>query len=495
MVHRPPRVALAVALTLAGFAAVPRAGGAALAPRRALTVSVLHVTPALVRQTIPPTFFGINCSALWDGAQGSAASARALAQTPIKTVRFPGGIPADWYDWQDPYYKGWSRTSPLDLWRYARSFGAIHVVFGTNYQGHLPKPPGKTYAVNSPQNAAAWVAFDKARGIPADMEVGNEEDQATLHKADDPAYASYIAAFNAQARAMHAVDPHVRVLGPVGTNEYYWWGLDGLGAFLAGAGNRTGSGQVAGLSLHFYRGKNWDDAKGVAQYWLAPQGPWAAIQAALRAHDTRRLPVYITEWNLGASDNHNAFTPTLGHALAVADVLGAFASAGVAGEDYFTVHYAHGWGLLYAGPNADKNWSEDRPVDSPTPTYYALALWGHMGNHLVALAQDDDAATVLSAYATSRDDGSIQVLLINKLPTAHTVRLALEGTTAKGRHLYVYSLRGVTNAVNDLDAVYDGVRMPSPQTRLPGPRDAGRIQADGVVATVPAYSATVLDLR
>ena len=77
-----------------------------------------------VRQTIPSTFFGINYSAFWDAAQGSAASERALAQTPIRTIRFPGGAPADWYDWQQPYYKGWSSTSPKQLWTYARSFGA-----------------------------------------------------------------------------------------------------------------------------------------------------------------------------------------------------------------------------------------------------------------------------------------------------------------------------------------------------------------------------------
>src|SRR5947209_6158264 len=198
-------------------------GGRVAASSMLVTVDVRHTVHVLA-----PTFFGINDVAFW-GQGASPASARALAQTPIHAVRFPGGAPADWYDWQDPYYKGWSQTSPLQLWHYARSFGGKSVVFGTNYQGNIPNPPGQSYAANSPNNAAAWVKYNKKAGIAAAMEVGNEEDMNMLHKSDDPAYAPYINKFNEQAKAMHQVNPHVRVLGPIGTNEYYWWGLDGLG--------------------------------------------------------------------------------------------------------------------------------------------------------------------------------------------------------------------------------------------------------------------------
>lgn len=502
-------IAIAVAIVAGGWAERPRVHQLAHAWKTALMASLasavatsssagapdstpggaalIVVDPATVLRTIPAGFFGINYSAFWDAVQGSAASARALAQTPIRTVRFPGGVVADWYDWQQPYYKGWSTTSPRDFWRYVRSFGTTHAVFGTNYQGHLPNPPGTSYRVNAPENAAAWVAYDRSAGIVADMEVGNEEDTSVMHRADDPAFAPYITAFNAQARAMHRADPHVRVLGPVGTNEYYWWGLDGLGMFLRGAGNRTGTGEVDGVALHFYKGSTWYDSRGVAQYWLAPDGPWAAIQKMIREHDTRDLPVYLTEWNLGASNNNNTFTPTLGHALAIADVLGAFAQSGVAGEDYFTTHSASGWGLLYGA-------GESRPADSPTPTYYTMALWGHMGRRLVALSQNDDPATVLSAYATDGAHGAVTVLVINKQRQARAVRLALDGATPNGHHLRVYSLQGVTGRVTDLEAVYDGVRMPSPQRPLPGPKDLGIVHGNEIVYTLPAYSTVVLDL-
>src|SRR5919198_222656 len=283
-------VTLAGATMLGVHAAIPAAG----------TIVVDAGTPI---RRLPATFFGINYVGFWDNHQGSAASARALAHTPIKLVRFPGGDPADWYDWQDPYYKGWSRTSPSDLWQYVRTLGGT-ALFQTNYQGHLPNPPGHTYAVNSPQNAAAWVRYNRAHGIDAIMEVGNEED-ITMRSRHDRAFQRYIDLFNAQATAMHAVDRRVKVIGPAGTNEWYWWGLDALGMFLNQTGNRRGSGQVDGVSLHFYKGTSWNDSKGVAQYWLQPDGPWAFIQRTIRANDTRGRPVYGSEWNVGATGVKN----------------------------------------------------------------------------------------------------------------------------------------------------------------------------------------------
>lgn len=444
------------------------------------------IDPRHVVRTIPADFFGINYVGFWDSAAGSRASARALAQTPIKTVRFPGGAPADWYDWQNPYYKGWSRTSPLRLWHYVRSFGGTHVIFGTNYQGHQPDPPGKSYAVNSPQNAAAWVRYDKKVGIRAVMEVGNEEDMTLLRKTDDPAYGAYIARFNAQATAMHRANPRVRVLGPAGTNEYYWWTLDGLGMFLRRTGNRTGTGQVDGISLHFYKGTSWSDSKNVAQYWLAPNGPWAAIQKMIRAHDTRKLPVSITEWNAGTGNGKDTFNGTIGHALVIADMAGAFALSGAQQQDYFDIHGANGWGLLYGT-------GEARPVDTPTPTYYAMALWKHMGNRMLRVRQSDNAGSTVSTYAAAGKNGSMQVLAINKKPTAQEMRMQVQGASLRGHRLRVYSLRGRTRSITTGDAVYDGREMPSPARSLPGPMVTW-IPGRKVDYRVPGYSAVVLDL-
>ena len=442
-----------------------------------------------ISRTTPPNFFGINASAFWDGATTSAASAQALAQTPIKMVRFAGGAPADWYDWQDPYYKAWSHTSPLDLWRYAKQFGAIPM-FQTNYQGHLPNPPGRTYAVNSPENAAAWVSYNAAQKIPAMMEVGNEED-IKVNLVHDPLFQPYIDAFNAQARAMHAAakagGTSVQVIGPAGTNLWQWWNRDSLGMFLKQAGNRFGTGQVDGVSIHWYGGASWYQAKGQPQYWLAPGGPWSAIQALVKANDTRPLPVYLSEWNMGAGDSGNTFNATAGHGLVIADMLGALLRSGLAGEQYYQTHGVNGWGLLYGA-------NEGRPLDTATPAYYATALWGQMGDQVRPLTQSDDPASMVSAYAASRAGGAVQVLAVNKLSHPRTLHLSFNGATPAGHRLRVYSLSALHGSISDPDVVYDGRVSPSPQQPLPGPLNGGAITSSTVSYVLPAYSAVVLSI-
>ncbi len=447
-----------------------------------LAADTITVDARYPLRTLPATFFGINYVGFWDAHQGSAASAAALGRTPIRVVRFPGGDPGDWYDWRHPLDKGWSMTSPLALARYARSFGAS-VLFQTNAQGHAPLAH-RGPAVNSPESAAAWVQYDRAHGIVAAMEVGNEED-ITMHRAHDPSFAPYAALFNQQARAMHRANRAVTVFGPAGTNEYQWWALDSLGMFLRAAGDRFGSGQVDGVSLHFYKGASWDDTKGVPQYWLT--GPWPYIKGAIRLYDRRALPVDISEWNLGGSGTNNPYNATLGHALVTADMIGAFALSGVAGEQYFDTHGANGWGLLYGD-------GEAAPRDSPTPTYYAMALWGAMGRTVLPLQEDDNPATTVSCYATRRPDGSLQVLAINKTGAPRAITVGFSGFNPRGKALRVYELRGATASVADRMARYDGVVMPHPTRTLPGPYAAGRVRGSALTATLAPYSAVVLDV-
>ena len=437
-----------------------------------------------VTRTLSPSFYGVNYVGSWDAHEGSAAGARALAQTPIGFLRFPGGDPGDWYDWQDPYYKHWSTTTPLDVWRYARRLGAT-VLFQTNYQGHLPHPPHQPYGVNSPENAAAWVRYNRTHGIAAFMEVGNEED-ITMHRVRDPSFQPYARLFTAQARAMHAADPRVRVFGPAATNEYSWRGLGALDMFLQATGNRTGSGQIDGVSLHFYAGSTWDDSKGVAQYWSSPNGPWAFIQRTIRAHDTRALPVLISEWNIGGGKAPGNLNPTLGHALVTADMVGAFAESGVMGQVYFDIHGSRTWGFLYGD-------GEGRRPDSAAPTYYAMALWGHMGTYLLHVATSAGPATV-SAYATKQPSGAVQALVINKGDGARTLCIRFAHFDPHGRVLRVYDLRGRHGRVADLDAVYNGVTMPAPWRPLPGPRVVGRVAGRSITYTLTPYSAAVLDI-
>jgi MYXO-CTERM domain-containing protein len=458
----------------------------------------VSVDASRVLRSLPATFHGINYVGFWDTAQGSAASRQALGNAGIKLVRFPGGDPADWYDWQCPYYtdtaspncpstpvgSSWSSTSPLDVWNYANAFGGS-VLFQTNYQGNVPNPPGQSYAANSPENAAAWASYAKAQGMRAMFEIGNEEDihMASTH---DSNFQPYVDAFNAQANAIHAADASAKVFGPVGTNEYYWWALDSLGMFLASAGNKNGKGSVDGVSLHFYKGSSWDDTVDVAQYWQSTGGPWQFIENTIAANDTRALPVFISEWHAGPATT--AFSGAMANALVTADLVGAFAKSGVAGHQFFTTHGVeqdpNSWGLLYGA-------NESRGTDFPTPTYYAMALWGRMGDRVLAATDSDDPGHAVSSYATSKADGSVQVLAINKSTADQTVNVAFSGFDPTGS-VDVYTL-SPTGDRTSKDARFNGVTNPSPGS-LPGPSNVGA-SGGTFTQTVPANSIVLLDFH
>jgi hypothetical protein len=86
----------------------------------------------------------------------------------------------------------------------------------------------------------------------------------------------------------------------------------------------------------------------------------------------------------------------------------------------------------------------------------------------------------------------VQVLAINKLGKPQGLHIAFTHFNPRGHTLHVYDLRGHQGRLTDLDADYDGVLMPSPARRLPGPRVTGRITGNAVTYTMPPYSVVVL---
>ena len=114
--------------------------------------ATLTVDYNTVVRTLAPEFNGVNYVAYWDSIQGSTGSREALRRSGgVKLLRFPGGAPADWYDWANPLADGWSSTTPLGLWNYASPIGA-KVIFQTNPTSNHNNNPSGT-------QAADWVKY------------------------------------------------------------------------------------------------------------------------------------------------------------------------------------------------------------------------------------------------------------------------------------------------------------------------------------------------
>ena len=224
-----------------------------------------------------PDAHGTNLVALWNDTGDSPGAVRAFSQMGLGLVRFPGGVPAQWYDWKEPLATGWTELTPERAWRMAQAGGA-RMVFQTNSatsEGGVNESTGKPYKFdNSAAHQAEWVSFSRAKGIGvAFWEIGNEPemDAPKPLKADQAAvYAWYNKVFGEQARAIKALDPQARVLGPASTNTWFWWHEGNLAKFLGAHGNKRGTGLVDAVSLHWYPDGGagpWESKRGEAQGW------------------------------------------------------------------------------------------------------------------------------------------------------------------------------------------------------------------------------------
>jgi len=469
------------------------AGLLALSPTTVLAAEV-RVDPSEPIQTLGPQFHGINFMAFQDAAQGSDASATALAQTPVGLVRFPGGSAANWYDWRCPYYQeaspacpdapteeSWSRTSPGELWTYAQRLSAVPL-----YQTNIVGNPTELEGVGTPEHAAEWARWATENGIPARFEIVHEAGLDLMPEGGDAVYASYVDAFIEQTVAIRQAAPGTFVMGPGATNEWFWRTGGELEAFLEQVGDVSGTGDIDGVSLHYFFGDGWEGSRGAAQRWLAADGPWTFVRETIETHSTVELPVFMTEWHLGAEDP--SFNATVGNALATADLIGAFAASGVAGHVFFCIHGARlesdAFGLL---SGAD----EGVATDTPTPAYYAYALWSAMGSDVFATTLDVDAETTLSAWGTG-DASGFQVMAINKTPVAQPLSVAIDGIDTSGFPVVVHTLASVEGP-EALDVEYNGVVNPDPSTTLP-PGQHAQATATGFETVVPPYAIVVIQL-
>ncbi len=443
-----------------------------------------------VLQTVSEDYDGTNFCALWNPTGAGPGVTKAVGQLGIKLLRYPGGVPCQWFDWEHGVPSHWRDVVlPADLYALSRSSGAS-LVLQTNTANDSTDSKSTPFTFSSSgEHQSGWVKYAKEKGIKvAFWEIGNEPemDAPKEFKGDQAkVYGWYNAKYEEQVRAIRRIDPKARVLGPAATNVWFWMNEGNLKKFMAVHGNKSGTGLADAISLHYYPGGgagDWAAARSIPQKdWTRC---WTYITGVLKEYDTRTLPVYITEWNFagGMKDDSAARMST---ALGNADLVGMFRRTGVAGHTHFCLQrIGHGWGFLALKGDL-------KPESEPSPTYFALLMAGKLGKQVLETKANCDEANVLSAYATRKEDGTIQVMLINKSDKPQPVTLSFSKFSPQGKPMEIHTLQGGSGQIADTEAVYNGVRSPKPATEdLPAPKT--ETAAAQVSRTVGSYSMEVL---
>ena len=313
-----------------------------------------------------------------------------------------------------------------------------------SYCNSLSPPAVPLLTVNlgsgTPQEAAAWVHYANiVRGYGIKYwEVGNEHNGrwatgGPLNTAD------YVRRFIEYSDAMKAVDPTIRVLGPVTggslsepSNLYDGRSIlqdfiqmaAAAGVSLYGDANRY----LDGIDFHSYF--FWGSAT-PAQI-LNSTGGFGTLYGSLRGLLTgagvtgvSNIPFLMSEFN-STSDDQN-FTVQLGNGLFVAEALGRFITAfGPAGSCNF-------WAVMNGGSYSTNPAGGDLGYISqvndgyryqPRASYWAMkmmatdwALPGDANAHaLVQTSINGAPATQLTAYSDYRPDGVLSLAVVNKDP-------------------------------------------------------------------------------
>ncbi len=435
------------------------------------TATVTINTGKVLHKVAERDYHGVNLVALWNDTGIDTETRRAYEQAGFGLLRFPGGVPCQWYDWKEPLATGWTTMTPQNVWDFAKA-GRSKMLFQTNTatdKTDTNKDTGKPYSFNSSgSHAAEWVSAMKKAGVGvAFWEIGNEPEidapNDIKSKGQDAIYEWYNAKFKEQVAAMKKADPQARFMGPASCNTWFWWAQNNLAKFLKAHGNKTGDGLVDAISLHWYpEGGNgsWQDKRGLVQ----TEWPKAMdfIKKTIAEHDSRNLPLYITEWNWGGGDK-NESAADFANALGTADAIGMFLRTGVSGHTFFCLQRIQkNWGVL-----AMK--SDNRPWHEASPTYYALVLSAMLGGEVLETTTADEA-NVMSAYATRSADRVTSVMLINKTDAPIDVQLDWKGVARPlGSAMQLYTLEADSPTARDV--TWNGVKSPTPwKSALPPPK-------------------------
>jgi len=338
-----------------------------------------------------------------------------------------------------------TQCSSVDPWHTAEDIIPTRVqtgfdlFFQSGYTNKLPAmiPIAMIYA--TPEDSAAELAYVLKRGYPVSyVEMGEEPDGAYMLPED------YAAFYVQWAKALHKVDPKLKLGGPVftGVNEdiKVWPDAQGrtswLGRFIDYLKEHGALQDLSFVSFEHYPldpcEVNWSDL------YREPQ----LVGATLKAWRDDGVPAGVPLMNTESNVSWSLTDPMqdLFAGLWLADSVGTFLQqAGPGGAYYHSPIQpeplrsgCHAWST-YGNFVAD----EKLDIKQHTAQYFASQLlnldWVKhgAGEHQLYPAagdlQDEAKHELITAYAVKRPDGEWSLLIINKDPdNAHEVNLAFE---------------------------------------------------------------------
>lgn len=338
-----------------------------------------------------------------------------------------------------------TQASSVDPWHTADSIiptriqTGFDLFFKSGYTNHLPAmiPIAMIYA--TPEDSAAELAYIEKRGYPVSyVEMGEEPDGAFMLPED------YAALYVQWAKALHRVDPKLKLGGPVftGVNEdiKVWPDAQGktswLGRFVDYLKAHGAMQDLSFVSFEHYPLEpcqiNWSDLYREPQLVAGTLNAWRADGVPAN------VPLMNTESNVSWSLTDPMQDLFAG--LWLADSVGTFLEQAGPGGVYY--HSPIQPEPLRPGCQAFSTYGnfvadEELDIKQHTAQYFASQLlnldWVKHGAGVHQLypatsdLQDDAKHQLITAYAVKRPDGEWSLLVINKDPSnAHEANIAFD---------------------------------------------------------------------
>jgi hypothetical protein len=337
----------------------------------------------------------------------------------------------------DPWHQ------PSDLGSTKQAQMGFDLFFTSGVTRGLPAMVPVAMLYDTPDNAAAEIAYLKKRGYPISyVEMGEEADGQDMLPED------YAALYLQWATAIHRVDPALKLGGPsfqgVNKDIEVWPDANGKVSWTARFIDYLKQhGRMNDLAFFSFEHYPYDPCK----------TPWGVLydEPELVSHIMQvwhedgvpaDMPMFITEGNLssGASETYQ----DIFGGIWLADYIGSFLNAGGKGVYFF--HYLP----LQMEPGCNSSPGTfgmftidgNYQIQQPLAQFFVAQLinleWAQPdgGEHQVFSAKSDvqDGAghDLVTAYAVKRPDGRWALMVVNRdQQNAHRVRITFDGPAEK----------------------------------------------------------------